>query len=63
MFHSGKTLYIFDRESGVRLNKKHESGSFNCIFYNQEKDWFHWMDCACYSFNYRFKIEDYDAKS
>ena len=61
-FNSGKTTYIFDRLTGRRLHKCHDSSTQHWVFYNPVNKKFHKGDCACYSYNYNFSVNGYDPE-
>ena len=63
IWHSGKTIHVFDRNTGRRVYKNHWNSTQHVTFYNPKGNHFHWMDCACYSYNYFYEISGYDPKS
>ena len=60
---SGKSVHAFDRASGKRLKKHYWSSTQHVNFYNEFNQSFSWMDCACYSFLYFYKMRGYDPTS
>lgn len=57
---SGHGVNVFDRVSGKRVKKEHWNSTQHVVFYNEFNQKFSWMDCACYSFLYYFKLRAYD---
>ena len=61
---SGKTWYAFDRSTGQRLAKYHESSTQHVVFYNHQAKKFCWMDCdSYYGYLMMYQVHKYDAES
>ena len=62
VWSSGKTWHAFNRETGQRMAKRHETGTQHVVFYLRRLQKFAWMDCACYSYLQRVEKHQYDPE-